>query len=208
MDYTTLARVKQEMHIVSGSSVDDALLGTLITAASRALDRFCTGTVEGDNYFQLESVTDEETGGQIDYRGMILCYPHKPLIHSVEAFAFTDRPFNPVTTVPVSPVARCYARGPRVEAWPDNITIEIPSQVYVTISYTGGLSGSTAGLPEDLQELAAILCARFYREAEGGLSDAIGVPELAQVMYTKAWPIRVKEQINTFKRRVGWRFVS
>ena len=60
MDYTDLARVKQEIHIkASGSTVDDALLSTLITAASRAWDRKATNALEAVDYFASGSMVGE-----------------------------------------------------------------------------------------------------------------------------------------------------
>jgi hypothetical protein len=59
-----------------------------------------------------------------------------------------------------------------------------------------------------MQEMVAILAARFYREAETGLSDQMGVAEMAQMAYTKAWPVRVTDQMGPYIRRVGWRHVA
>ena len=58
-------------------------------------------------------------------------------------------------------------------------------------------------------EAVSILAARFYREAETGLSDQMGVAELTTMVYTKAWPIRCEKLMNeTYKRRVGWRHTA
>ena len=46
------------MHIVSGSSVDDGLLATLITAASRAWDRKCAGVADAIDYFASAAVVN------------------------------------------------------------------------------------------------------------------------------------------------------
>ena len=44
MDYTTVSRFKTELHATLAA--DDVLIGTLITAASRAIDRKVTGAIE------------------------------------------------------------------------------------------------------------------------------------------------------------------
>jgi hypothetical protein len=205
-DYTTVARVKQEMHIISGSSADDALLALLVTAASRAWDRQTTGVPDAVNYFMTEAVTDEVLEGQIDYQGKsIICYPHKPIVDSVQSFSYQ---MNIIETSYSVAVARIDPRGPRVTAFPDGMPIDFPSKCRVTISYTGGLATSGSGLPEDMQEAVAILAARFYREAEGGLADQMGVAELGTMAYTKAWPVRVSETLKLYRRYVGWRNVA
>lgn len=203
MDYTTVERVKQEMHIVSGSSADDALLALLVTAASRAWDRLCTGVPDAVDYFLREDVTDEVLEGQIDYLGQaIICYPHKPIIHSVSSFSFQARSIDTLYTVATT---RIDVSGPRVTAYPSSLSLDFPSKCRVTISYNGGLATSGSAMPADMQELIAILAARFYREAETGLNDAIGVAELAQLVYTRAFPVRVVDGAEFYKRRVGWR---
>lgn len=203
MDYTTVERVKQEMHIVSGSSADDALLAALVTTASRAWDRLCTGVMDAENYFLREDVVDEVLEGQIDYLGQaILCYPHKPIIHSVSSFTFQARSIDAAYTVDPS---RIDFAGTRVVAYPSSLSIGFPSKCRVVISYNGGLATSGSALPADMQELVSILAARFYREAETGLADSIGVAELAQLVYTRAYPVRVVDGAEFYKRRVGWR---
>jgi len=206
MDYTTVARVKQEIHAVSGSSVDDGLLGLCVTAASRGWDRFCTGVPDAVDYFKTDDVVDEKLTGQIDYLGKrIICYPHKPIINSVSAFSYQYTVVDEVHTVPV---ARIEAIGPRVDAFPESLPSEFPRNCRITISYNGGLGTAITDLPEDMQEAVAILAVRFYREAETGLTDQIGVAELSTLVYTKALPVRVAHLIEYYRRRVGWRHVS
>lgn len=206
MDYTTVARVKQELHIQS--TTDDALLALLVTTASRAWDRKCTGVMDADsaNYFELESVAGEVLEGQVDYLGeCIICYPHKPIITAVTAFGYRQRLIDTAYSVDT---ARVEIDGPRVKAYPSSMYIDFPSKCRITISYSGGLGASVDALPEDMQEAVAILTARFYREAETGLTDQIGVAELSTMVYTKAWPIRVLETLEIYKRRHGWRHVA
>ena len=206
MDYTTIERVKQEMHAVSGSSADDALLALLVTSASRTWDRICTGVPDAVDYFKTEDVVNERLTGQIDYLGgEIICYPHKPIINSVSAFSYQNRIIDEVHTVSGS---RVEAYGGRVTAYPDSSPTSFPRACRVTISYNGGLGATVADLPADMQEAVAILAVRFYREAETGLGDAIGVAELTQMVYTKAIPVRVSNIAEIYKRRVGWRHVA
>jgi len=206
MDYTTLAQVKQEMHVVSGSSADDALLSLLITSASRTWDRLCTGVPDAVDYFKTEDVVDERLTGQIDYLGgAIICYPHKPIINSVASLSYQNRIIDELHSVSGSRV-ECY--GGRVTAYPDSAPTSFPRSCRVTISYNGGLGATVDDLPADMREAVAILAVRFYREAETGLADQIGVAELTQMVYTRAIPVRVANIMEIYKRRVGWRHVA
>lgn len=203
MDYTTLARVKAELR--TAQATDDGLLSSFITAASRAVDRKCTGAVDAVDYFKLETVSDV-LSGQVDYMGFsILCYPHKPIITACTSFAFQANITTELVTIETS---RIECDGPQLKAYPRSLSVDFPSRVRCTATYTGGLAASGSALPDDLQEVVSLLAIRFYREAESGLNDAIGVAELSQLIYTKAWPTRVTEQIQPFMRRVGWRHVS
>ena len=242
MDYTSLARVKAEIH--GKATGDDALLSLLITAASRAFDRKCTGVPDAVDYFKLEAITGESLVGQIDNEGKVICYPHKPIVLTCSSFSYR---INPVSDSDVVDAARVWCDGPKVTAYPATYPSGYPylrgpafpyswgsqpSKCQVTISYTGGLGNCvsdadamvtplscatggayvaptlTTGLPPDLVELVTLLAARYYREAEGSLSDVIGVAELSTLVYTKAWPIRLVEQMQPFMRKVGWRHVN
>lgn len=203
MDYTTLERTKQGLHATANA--DDALLGKLITAASRAVDRKCTGVPNAVDYFKLETITAERLRGQMDYKGTIICYPHKPIITAVSSFSYQENVTKEAYTVDA---ARIEIIGPQILAYPLTGVLSRPSRVWVTLNYTGGLATSGSGLPEDLQELVTLLAIRFYREEESGLTDAIGVAELSTLVYTKAWPVRVMEQIAPYIRFVGWNFLS
>ena len=205
MDYVTLERVKAEARITLNT--DDTLLAQMITSASRALDRRCTGVSDASahDYFKLEAKTAERLSGQVNVDGEIICYPHKPVINSVEAFSYQ---LNITATLKTVDLARVDTDGTKIIAYPTNLYFDYPSRCRVTTSYTGGFSGSAASLPEDLQEICALLAIRFYRESETGLSDVIGVPELGILQYTKAWPSRVESQLDTFIRRQGWNHVG
>lgn len=204
MDYTTVARVKLEMH--ASANTDDALLATLVTAASRAIDRKCCGVPDAVDYFKLEDITSEKLEGLVDYTGeQIICYPHKPIVNSVSSFTFQKNIVNTSYTVDAS---RIETSGPRVTAYPSTMPLDFPSKCLVTMNYNGGLGVTSGSLPDDLQEIATILTVRFYREAETGLADQIGVAEMSTMIYTKAWPIRCLEQIQPYIRRVGWRHTA
>ena len=203
MDYATLAFVK--MHSDVQLTKDDARLSALITAASRAIDRKLTGVPDPDavDYLKLESKT-ETIYGQADREGNIICYPHKPYVSAVAAFSFRLRPFDPWE---VTDPGRVAVDGLQVKAYPESSRGARWARVQVQISYTGGLATKPEDLPADIMETAAILAIRYYKEAESGLADSIGIAELATTIYTKAWPVRVLDNLQPFIRKVGWRYV-
>jgi hypothetical protein len=210
MDYTTVERVKSELHAQPTITVDDVLIGRLISSASRAIDRKVTGAMEttSADYFALADVTGEITRGQITNDSVLVAYPRKPQINSVSALAYRISPqdnWQPVAANLIS------VDGPRVEGWLTAIQttlrsrFTLPGKVFVQISYNGGFAANTQTLPDDLQEVAAMLSIRYYREAETGLQDSIGVAELAQLIYTKAWPVRALDLLRPYMRRQPWR---
>jgi hypothetical protein len=202
MDYTTIALVKSEIHSQLAVSTDDALLATLITSASRSWDRHCTNTPLAKDYFKREDVVGEKLEGLANYDGTkIVCYPHKPVVNSIASFSFQE---NIVSTSYTVDPSRVDINGMKVVAYPSGMPIRYPGKCKVTISYNGGLGETVADLPEDMVEAVTLLAIRFYREAESGLSDQMGISEMGSFQYTKAWPVRVKEILNYYRRRAGW----
>lgn len=214
LDYTTAQRVKDEMGSVT--TVTPEIIQTLIGAASRAIDRKATGAVDQSalNYFRLDTVTDEQIWGQIDSKGIITTAPRKPSIVSVSAFQYRADPTVAWQSVAVDRVVA--DGGPLVRAYTSSssgvgVSAALPvGRIMVKLSYIGGLAATTDALPDDLQELAAILTIRYLREAQTGMSDMIGVAELvgSNLFYTKAWPQRALDLLMPFKRVVSWRGIS
>lgn len=210
MDYSTIAYFKESIHSktdTTGSGFDNALIARCISEASRSWDRVCSGSIENDSadYFFSGSISGERLEGRIDAEGMLICYPHKPIITSVSAMTFQKSVIDQTYTIDV---ARIEASGPKVMAYPNNIPFPYPDKCRVNISYVGGLGASLADLPADLVEAVTILAIRFYREAETGLKDQMGIAEMGDNVYTKAWPERVKATAERYTRKVGWRYIS
>jgi len=197
VDYTTVALVKSELRV--NETTDDTLLATLITAASRAIDRHCTGVASrSDDYFKSETITDELLTGQVNREGNLLCWPHKPVVTTVSALSYRYSPRESWIEANLDYVE---LDGGVVTAWM-GLTLRKPQRV--KISYTGGVAADVDGLPSDFVEAVTVMAGRFYREAEGGLNDSIGVADLGMLFYTKAIPVRVKEMLIPYKRVVGW----
>lgn len=204
MDYTTVGRVVAEAIKVQVSpNPDEALLQLLITSASRAIDRKVTGAASNDamNYFEMADVANETGRAIIDRDGTLRYAPHKPVVNSIASMSYRFAPSREWLELDSDIF---YPDGEFACAF-GALAGNAPGKVFIQISYNGGLAEDVADLPADLIELATLLSARFYREAETGLSDAIGVAELGTLIYTKAWPVRFVEMLQPFVRVVPWR---
>lgn len=202
MDLTTLANVKLEARVkVSG---DDTLLAMLITRASDAIGKYCAKSVSADSSFFLkENVADEILSMPavgMDAEGTIKCWPHKSRIHSVAKFEYRMSSldsWHEVDLARVTPVSD-------IAVWVVGKVTRKSHLMQARLSYDGGLATTVATLPSDLQEAATVLTVRYYREAEGGLSDAIGLAETGSIIYSKAMPARVVQLLQPYIRPVAW----
>lgn len=199
MDYTSAARVKAHLRITG--SGDDALLAVLVTAASRAIDRLCTAYHAADaaDYFALETVSAETLSAMVSSDQVMHVWPHKPCISAVSSFEYRQTPLYDWTSVDTD---RLEIANEHVRAWPAETLYARKFRARLT--YTGGLAAATDDLPADLIEAATVLVARYYREAETGMTDAVGIAEIGQMVYTKAMPARVAQMLEPYKRRVPW----
>ena len=199
MDYTTLQLVKDAMQ--SKETVQDTVLQSFITRASRYLDTLCTSQPNVVDYFKLEAVTDEIlTNGVINFRGDLAVFPHKPVITSVSSLSYRFSLRDGWTSGNTEWVS-CEQTMAVFEGG-------LPSseKIYVKLSYTGGLAADVPSLPQDFVDLATVMTIRLYKEARSGMGDSVGVAELGKLVYTKAFPIRVLETLNigNYMRIAPW----
>ncbi len=192
MDYTDLATVKEA--IGATELTDDALLARVITAASRMIDRYCAGAKATD-YFAGAAVADELSSGVISRDGQLYIFPLKPTISQVLALSYRYGVGQPWNEVDVSDVI--------IDGYLVVVGLSEMARngiVRTKMSYIGGYGATLGELPPDLVEAATVLAVRLYREVKSGLTDTIGVAELGMLAYTKAWPVRVTEMLQPWKR--------
>lgn len=199
MDYTTLPLVKAAMD--STESYQDSTLSFYITAASRLLDNLCTSQPGVQDYFKLESISNEElTNAVVDSAGVLTCFPHKPRFTSVESLSYR---FSLRNSWQTANPAYIFLDGEMVR-WEGSL----PSGTtpFVKISYTGGLAATVDALPKSFTDLATMMAVRLFKEARSGYGDSIGVAELGILKYTQAFPIRIVEtlQIGEWMRMAPW----
>lgn len=195
MDYTDLMTVKEALGATE--LADDALLTRVITAASRMIDRYCVGTKATD-YFAGATVADELGSGVISRDSQLYVFPLKPTVSQVLALSYRYGVGQSWTEVDVSDVI---INDYQVIAAVDETAPR--GVVHTKVSYTGGYGATLSDLPPDLVEASTVLAVRLYREVKSGLTDTIGVAELGMLAYTKAWPVRVTEMLQPWKRVRG-----
>jgi hypothetical protein len=191
VDYTTLALVKAA--IGASETSEDETLARLITAASRAVDRFCAAP---DDYFQRAEVRAEVGRALVDSAGRLRFWPRKPQVWAVSALAYRGYPAQGWIGLDTGLITlrRC-----EVTAW---VGISGREPLEVRCDYDGGLATDVTGLPADLVEAVTVLAARWYNESKAGLSDVIGVSELGTVFFSKALPQRVVRLLEPYQRSV------
>lgn len=199
MDYTTLALVKAAMD--STETFQDSMLSYYITAASRMIDNLCTSQPDVQDYFKLETITDEVlTNAVVDYAGILTVFPHKPRITSITSLAYR---FSMRDSWQNADLNWAMAVGEMVR-WEGSL----PSGTspLVKISYSGGLAATVDALPKSFTDLATMLVVRFFKEARTGYGDSIGVAELGTLKYTEAFPVRLIEslQVGEWARMAPW----
>lgn len=197
MDYTDASRMKALMG--ANSNASDTLLATIATAVSRAVDRYCTGAMQSDDYFKLETLSNETRygRGRLCADGMLRVWPRKPVVSAVTALEWkypTETTWQTLTPALL---------GPNSFGSALNLTGRAMG-VDVRYSYTGGFGAALTTLPADLVDACTVLGVRFFKEAESGLSDSIGVAELGILVYTKAMPVRVIQMLQPYKRITPW----
>ncbi|RJR09990.1 hypothetical protein C4588_04175 [Candidatus Parcubacteria bacterium] len=171
-------------------------MGRIITAVSRAIDRHCSRMAISNDYFKLETVTDEQGKGIVSSDGNIFYWARKPKVQSVMAFAYRLAPY---TSWIVSNTEYVEINGHMIKFWSSVLS---RGEIQIQMSYIGGLASTVDELPADIVEAAIVLVVRFYKEIKSGLGDTIGIAELGTLQYTKALPVRVVEMLKPYVRSI------
>lgn len=203
MDYTTLDRVKNEMLKLEVDIPTDTLLGNLVKAVSRAIDRHCTGALPpgSDNYFEHTTVSSETVRGNLNNEGHMIFVGHKP---SVTAFTALNWKLNFTDSWQAVSASMLFADGSMIMTAYTGLQLP-PCKVFGQLTYTGGLATKTTDLPSDFMEAATAWTVRFFRENQTGLTDQIGVADIGVLLFTKAMPDRIRQMLQPYVRPVPWR---
>lgn len=198
MEYTTPAMIRSASD-GKETTLDATRLPEVCAAASRAIDRLCTGVPgESDNYLLLESVTNQILKGTVDANGGLLCYPRKPRVVSVSSLSWRWSPRDLWETVEPDLVTM---DGYTVRAW---TTIPDRGDSQVRISFSGGLAAEQKDLPADVVDFATMLAIRILKEERGGMSDVVGIDQMGVLLYTKSFPERLMRSLDPYVRKLRW----
>jgi len=199
-DYTTAPEVRAlvtDSDFVSDTSYD-ALLGTLITAASRLIDKYVGGW---DNYFYASSTDTryyDGSGEKLQWIDAVITLDNVSVDENLSG-TFTDWeldtdyivwPYN-YTSVG-KPIQRLdIKRGGDKGRW-------YRSQQNVKIE---GVFGYSASPPETIEMACKIQASRWFMRAKGGFEDAQASAAVGQMFYTKELDPDVKLLLESY--RVG-----
>lgn len=167
-DLTTTAKVKTHLGITS--SADDALIGTLVTAASRIIEKYC------DNAFNQATYTEYYDGnGEPD-----LLLAHGPIISVTSLNVDSGRTYADATLLTEGSDFVSYKDEARVEmlrgsglAWAQEDAVFPNAQQAVKIVYVAGY----ATIPADLELAANEMAAYLYNNRGASMavsSQSIG----------------------------------
>lgn len=200
-DYTNAASIRQLVSD-SGFSTDtsyDSLLGVLITAASRAIDRFVGGwddyfvqsgsetryfdgtgenTIYIDPMVELTSVAVSESGyvGATDYTAWTLNTDYMVWPYN---YAAMNKPIRELRII-----------------WHGNKNkfYNYPKSVKVT-----GRFGRSASVPDDVSLACAMQVNRWFMRAKSGFQDASAAASVGQVLYTKELDPEIRFILQHYK---------
>ncbi len=197
-DYATTAMVKAVMPDVSWGTEYDFILGTLITRASRLIDRatlresgeFCTGTAGTVRYFDgsgeqrlwIDELADVPSLVEVAETGDLTAW---------ETWAATDYILWPYNSPPYRRLDVDVLYGTKA-IWP-----KFRKAVRIT-----GPWGFSVTVPDDLQQAVITQVVRWFKRGQQSFSDVGAVAELGQLTYTKAIDPDVAMMIEFFRRVV------
>lgn len=179
-DLTTLAAVKAKLRIATGTTTDDALLGTLITQASQFIQAWLNRTFASQAYSDVRDGTG--TG--------VLMFPNYP-VTAVASVTVDD------VAVPLA--TNTTATGYRFDStrlYLNNGDTFRRGFGNVAVSYTAGY----ASTPAEIDGACADLVAFKYRELEriGHSSKSIQGETVAFI--TADMPAAVKTLLNNYRK--------
>jgi hypothetical protein len=196
IDYTSTANVKA----YGGSTVPgaDSIIGSAVTAVSRAIDRMCFQA------FSQESYTRQRLRGAVTVDGVLICTPPVPTITALTAArwkpqAATEWQDLDVTTTDY--VEWDDSDSGAIVRFPGaNLVAYRGTPITVQLTYTGGWADLNA-VPADL-EWAARRWAWLEVKRRDAPIEKTAVPELGVLIVPSDLPPDVVSKLQPFRRTV------
>jgi len=190
-DYATVGEVKAEAEITD--SDHDTILGRLLDAAASTIDRFCR---RPDGFVAVSTATARYYAGSggpvqwIDECTSVSAVAVKDSATDDEDDYTTWTPGTIGTTTGADVFAATGdPRRPDYNRTPYKFLIVGPNGDYS--HFTKGFStvkvtakwGYATTVPDDIKEATIMQAVRWYKRLQSGMSDAVGSPDLGQIMY-------------------------
>ena len=188
-DYASASQVKSRLDI-TGSDYD-TVLGELVTAASRWVDRYCrlpedAFAVDSDStrYYDEGAVVDD------------MLYLDAPLAQ-VTSVVNGDGTTLSSSSYWLWPRNRSGepAWGIRLKSTERWLFSDVDSEIAVT-----GRFGYSTTAPSAVVEATAALAAWLFKRYQAAMSDGTANFELGQLVYSDAMPKQVRAMLETFQR--------
>jgi hypothetical protein len=208
VSYATAAEVKAASPDIFSGTTHDTLLGTLVERASRLID-----DVLG---LEEEALSPSVTAAARYFDGNGDRYLHLPPFLSVTEVACkvqdTDTTYDDTWTADTDYVlAQGEPERPRWnEGWYDLLMVFPNSTKYFTpgahtVKVTA-VWGRTSSVPAEIKQAVIIQVTRWFKRGQSAFQDAVGMPELGTLLYTKKLDpdVQMILENSRYNRRTAW----
>lgn len=187
-DYCTAEDVKTRLGI-SGSG-DDVLIEKIVTAASRAIDKYC------ERVFTSTSTTkyfDSDGGAILMLDEDLLSDPEPSIINDDETLDSVDYILYPLNKDPKRWIEMDEDKG---KVW-------VKGRKKVAITGSWGYC-EVADIPKDIWNAAVELSCRIFKMKDTAYGDATANVELGQLVYQKAIPHNIRLVLDQYRAKLGF----
>lgn len=168
-----------------------AVMAEVVTAASRAIDRYCHQS------FSTETYTDQRLRARIDQDGVLTCYPPVPTLTTPTAAAYRVGNALTWTALDLSSIdIETHPHGSVVRFLTPNLVAYRTQRSYVQLSYTGGYA-NRAALPDDLAWAARAVAWYEYQRRSAPL-DQTAMPSMGIVVIPGDWPRHITSKLTDY----------
>jgi hypothetical protein len=198
IDYTTSSNViaygaaNGGLAGVSISPMEAAMIDTIVTAASRAIDVHC------QQVFAQATYTDQRMRAQVTPEHMLQCWPSVPTMTTPTSASYRQLPNANWTTIDTSLIEVTESKsGCLLQVVADLGINRQWGELQIKASYTGGWTYSQ--LPSDFQYAVTSLCWWMYQKRSAP-TEKSAIPEMGLLIIPGNWPNWVRDLLQPFVR--------
>jgi hypothetical protein len=172
-----------------------AVMASLVTAMSRAIDVYCSQN------FSLATYTQEVLRAQIDYDGIITCYPPVPTMSAPTAADWRlGKSSNWSALQAANLDVEQNTFGCVLRNVNSNLLAYRGARVEMRVSYSGGYA-NLAALPLDFEWAMRGLCWWAYQKRSAP-TESTAIPDLGVLIIPGTWPQHLKQAFRPYTRQV------